>query len=50
MWQGSRDNKVDLDDVQRSAYEASVRWRAPMPPGQIVAPRRPGPVGSPATR
>src|SRR6266851_3305972 len=30
MWQGSRDNKVDLDDVQRSAYEASVRWRAPI--------------------
>jgi hypothetical protein len=29
-WPGSRSNKVDLDDVQRSAYEASVRWRAPI--------------------
>src|SRR6266851_5437801 len=29
-WQGSRSKKVDLDDVQRSAYEASVQWRAPV--------------------
>ena len=29
-WQGSRSNKVDLADVQRSAYDASVQWRAPV--------------------
>ena len=29
-WQGSRSNKVDLADVQRSAYEASIRWKAPV--------------------